>query len=156
MKVKELISENNYELLLKSDQLRQQQQQRKAFADFQEGEIKFKPTYKYNPGTDLWDDSPKCRCPAWCDRVLWRGEGVTITSYTSTDKLRVSDHKPVSASFHVDIRVVDREKRQRLKEDIMKKLDSLENAFLPEVTLMMSLFLALSFIRLGKGGWSGE
>ena len=52
MKVKELIAENNYELLLKSDQLRQQQQKRRAFADFQEGEIKFKPTYKYNPGKE--------------------------------------------------------------------------------------------------------
>ena len=50
--MKELIAENNYELLLKSDQLRQQQQKRRAFADFQEGEIKFKPTYKYNPGKE--------------------------------------------------------------------------------------------------------
>ena len=32
-----------------------------------------------------------------------------------------------------DIRVVDREKRQRLKEDIMKRLDRLENEFLPKV-----------------------
>ena len=45
-----MIAENNYELLLKSDQLRQQQQKRRAFVEFQEGDIKFKPTYKYNPG----------------------------------------------------------------------------------------------------------
>ena len=125
-----MITENSLELLLNSDQLRQQQQKGRAFVDFQEGEIKFKPSYKYNPGTDDWDDSPKFRCPAWCDRVLWRGEGVTLTSYTSTDKLRVSDHKPVSASFQVDIRVVDQEKMQKLKEDIMKKL---KRASLPEV-----------------------
>ena len=67
------------------------------------------------------------------NNCTYRGEGVSLTSYTSTDKLRVSDHKPVSASFTMDIRVVDREKRQRLKEDIMKRLDRLENEFLPKV-----------------------
>ena len=69
----------------------------------------------------------------YANNFTHRGEGVSLTSYTSTDKLRVSDHKPVSASFTMDIRVVDREKRQRLKENIMKTLDSLENKFLPKV-----------------------
>ena len=69
----------------------------------------------------------------YANNCTHRGEGVSLTSYTSTDKLRVSDHKPVSASFTMDIRVVDREKRQRLKENIMKQLDSLENKFLPKV-----------------------
>ena len=68
--------------------------------------------------------------------MLWRGPGVSLLTYTATDKLMVSDHKPVSAAFHVDIRVIDREKRQKLKEDIMKKLDSLENEFLPQVRIV--------------------
>ena len=33
----------------------------------------------------------------------------------------------------MDIKVVDQEKRHRLKEDIMKKLDKLENEFLADV-----------------------
>ena len=45
----------------------------------------------------------------------------------------MSDHKPVSAMFDVNVRVVDRNKRQRIKEDIMKKFDMLENDFLPQV-----------------------
>ena len=45
----------------------------------------------------------------------------------------MSDHKPVSALFDVNVRVVDRNKRQRIKEDIMKKFDMLENDFLPQV-----------------------
>ena len=73
------------------------------------------------------------KCTKCTNKCTNRGEGISLTSYTSTDKLRVSDHKPVSASFTMDIKVVDQEKRHRLKEDIMKKLDKLENEFLPEV-----------------------
>ena len=34
----------------------------------------FPPTYKYIPNTNNYDRRPekKNRCPAWCDRVLWR------------------------------------------------------------------------------------
>ena len=108
-------------------------------------------------GTNDWDSSEKCRCPAWCDRVLWRGPGVSLLTYTATDKLMVSDHKPVSAAFHVDIRVIDREKRQKLKEDIMKKLDSLENEFLPQVRIVTLTVAILAdhdcYSFEGDGGW---
>lgn len=41
--------------------------------DFEEGPLTFKPTYKYQPGTDLYEQRPdkKLRAPAWCDRILW-------------------------------------------------------------------------------------
>jgi phosphatidylinositol-bisphosphatase len=43
------------------------------FLDFEEGPLTFKPTYKYQPGTDLYEQRPdkKLRAPAWCDRILW-------------------------------------------------------------------------------------
>ena len=49
--------------------------------------------------------------------------------------LQISDHKPVSARFNLDIKVIDRAKRHKIKEEIMKKLDFYENTFLPQVTV---------------------
>ncbi|KAJ2514809.1 hypothetical protein H4217_005541 [Coemansia sp. RSA 1939] len=44
-----------------------------ALRTFHEMAIQFRPTYKYDPGTDQYDTSEKRRNPAWCDRVLFRG-----------------------------------------------------------------------------------
>ena len=60
--------------LLPHDQLRSVQKQRKAFHDgWQEGQIRFLPTYKYDVGSiGLFDTSEKKRAPSWCDRILYR------------------------------------------------------------------------------------
>lgn len=56
------------------DQLNQERDKGAAFAHFHEGLLTFEPTYKYIPGQDAYDNrkDKKLRCPAWCDRVLWR------------------------------------------------------------------------------------
>ncbi|KAK4980793.1 hypothetical protein LTR28_000965 [Elasticomyces elasticus] len=60
--------------LLPHDELHQQQAARKAFHDgWQEGPIKFLPTYKYDVGSvGVFDSSEKKRGPSWCDRILYR------------------------------------------------------------------------------------
>jgi len=131
--VKDYLKENNLTELQNNDQFYQQRHQRKVFVGFKEGPITFPPTYKYDPGTNSWDSSEKARPPAWTDRILWQGDTIHQTHYRSHMDLLVSDHKPVSAMFNVGIKVIDKAKRQKIREEIMKKLDMLENDFLPQV-----------------------
>lgn len=91
--------EENYLELLKMDQLYHEMHYKRVFNHYNEGIIRFRPTYKYDPGTDNWDSSEKNRAPAWCDRVLWKGERIDQLTYESVMRLQLSDHKPVYAIF---------------------------------------------------------
>ena len=78
-----------------------------------EGEITFAPTYKYDVGTDRYDNSEKKRPPAWCDRILYRGSAIWPDRerrpdwYRRVEGLRVSDHRPVIAEFLIRVRKVE-------------------------------------------------
>lgn len=107
-----IIEEGNGLKLLRFDQLRQQMAKRNVFKGFREGKIKFQPTYKYQPGTDIYERRPKKkkRFPAWCDRILWlrteHQDDIKQLYYRSASIPRTSDHKPVSSLFEVKVKVV--------------------------------------------------
>jgi phosphatidylinositol-bisphosphatase len=104
---------------------------RLAFEEFNEGVINFAPTYKYDPGTDVYDSSEKKRTPAWCDRVMWRGRNMKQLNYLRHELL-ASDHRPVSATFEIQVKSVNSEKRNAAYQEIVKKLDKLENECMPD------------------------
>jgi len=138
--VKALIDETKLDELYKFDQLRKQKDAGKVFQGYSEGKISFKPTYKFDPGTDRWDTSEKGRAPAWCDRILWKGKGIKQLRYDSQPVLKLSDHKPVYGVFEVGIKIVNTTRERQVFEDIMLKLDRLENENLPQVKLERNEF----------------
>ncbi|XP_068426486.1 type II inositol 1,4,5-trisphosphate 5-phosphatase isoform X3 [Clinocottus analis] len=133
--VKELISKKDFETLHSYDQLKRQIDEEAVFVGFVEGGIDFQPTYKYDTGSDKWDTSEKCRVPAWCDRILWRGKNIMQQHYQSHMTIKTSDHKPVSSLLVVGIKKVNAEAYKKTFEEIVRNIDKMENECIPSVTL---------------------
>ncbi|KAJ2263194.1 hypothetical protein GGI01_000964 [Coemansia sp. RSA 376] len=125
-----------------------------ALRTFREMPILFRPTYKYDPGTDTYDTSEKRRVPAWCDRVLFRGGSGQLQTrhqHGNADsqqqmwperfgdydlqgqispliyqrlETRQSDHRPIVAAFRVKTKTIDREARRLASVDVRKRADT--------------------------------
>ncbi|XP_071707588.1 type I inositol polyphosphate 5-phosphatase 10 isoform X2 [Rutidosis leptorrhynchoides] len=105
---KKLLEQNDWDALLSKDQLKIEREAGRVFEGWKEGKIFFPPTYKYSYNSDLYagdtiKSKSKRRTPAWCDRILWYGEGIHQKSYSRWDS-RFSDHRPVCAKFLVFLR----------------------------------------------------
>lgn len=94
-------------------QLYHQQRQGKVFVGWQEAPINFAPTYKYDSNSTQYDTGSKVcsqekiiiiqrRCPAWCDRIMWKSNYATNKTYERFELLS-SDHRPVAAKFTVGV-----------------------------------------------------
>lgn len=135
--------DGDLEQLRVRDQLNIERAAQRSFHGFAEGPLTFRPTYKFQPGTSLYEQRPdkKLRAPAWCDRVLWRTGGDVEPRhfrqlyYGSVDELCTSDHKPVHALFEVAVKTVQPDRRRAVMSDITRKLDAMENRAMPRVAL---------------------
>ncbi|XHG05215.1 hypothetical protein AWENTII_008459 [Aspergillus wentii] len=115
--VRDLILQGDYQRLYDNDQLNLQMITGRAFQFYSEGRILFPPTYKYDIGSDEYDTSEKARIPAWCDRVLWKGTNTRQTHYDTAD-LRLSDHRPVWATFDCMINIIDESLKSKIRRMI--------------------------------------
>lgn len=78
-----------------------------CFEKFSEQKINFMPTYKFNPGTRIYDTSKLLRQPSYTDRILYLNKvAIKPLHYDSYLDLDHSDHRPVSALFQVQLRAL--------------------------------------------------
>ncbi|KAG0243878.1 hypothetical protein BGW41_001067 [Actinomortierella wolfii] len=135
--VKFHLKTNDFDTLLKHDQLVTQKILNKTFQEFEEGPISFPPTYKFDVGTDTYDTSEKRRVPSYTDRILWRTkdpqpDSVEQIFYRTCMDLKISDHKPVSALFNLKIKSIQLDKQDQVHQAINKELDRYEKECIPE------------------------
>jgi hypothetical protein len=127
----------DFSSLLVDDQLLKYKKD--LFPHFSEGVIQFKPTYKLDIGTSVYDTSEKRRVPAWCDRVLYHcpHEETTcrmqLLEYQSHPETRFSDHTPVSALFELSIRHIPEFTNEMVEYE--RLVDAWENESLPKLEI---------------------
>ncbi|KAI3459967.1 hypothetical protein Pfo_016630 [Paulownia fortunei] len=112
---RELISKKDWSKLVERDQLIKELKKGRAFDGWSEGTLSFAPTYKYELNSESYfGEDPKTgrRTPAWCDRILSYGTGMRLLSYRRSE-VKLSDHRPVTASYMVEVEVFSPRKLQR-------------------------------------------
>lgn len=119
-KVQKLCHVGDLETLYENDQLNLQMVAGLTFPYYSEARITFMPTYKYDLNSDQFDTSEKARIPAWCDRVLRKGDNIRQIHYDSAP-LRFSDHRPVYATFQVLVQQIDEKRKDALKLSLYKQ-----------------------------------
>ncbi|XP_062471762.1 inositol polyphosphate 5-phosphatase K isoform X5 [Pezoporus occidentalis] len=130
--VRESINNKRYNLLWEKDQLNMAKKKEAFLQEFIEGPLHFKPTYKFDLYSDVYDTreqkslfwfNEKKRKPAWTDRILWRVKNlcqhapkgsefseeqqtisVTLNNYISHMSYGISDHKPVTGTFGLELK----------------------------------------------------
>ena len=150
--VRRAIADGTYSTLLASDELNIERRARRVFVDWHEGEVTFAPTYKYRPGTNIYSgagdvdvndvgqaqkrEEEKKRTPAWCDRVLWRGDfDINLLEYERCE-LTHSDHKPVLATFEIVARELEPKRLHDLLFELRRRLDHVEMASQPKCSIV--------------------
>ncbi|ESW25026.1 hypothetical protein PHAVU_003G001800 [Phaseolus vulgaris] len=106
-----LVENEDWDSLLEYDQLMMEVTSGNMLKGWHEGTIKFAPTYKYCPSSDLYygccyhcKKTAKKRAPAWCDRIIWLAKGLKQIEYGRSES-KLSDHRPVKALFVAQVRV---------------------------------------------------
>lgn len=137
---KTLISQKNYKEMLKHDQLHKQMSDGESFPFYEEMDIVFDPTYKFDKNTDIYDTSEKSRIPAWTDRILFKGSVLEQKAYQSIKAVKFSDHRPVFGIFEAKVIVLDEALKLNLINSIYTRLKKqLEHYDVQERLLILEL-----------------
>ncbi|XP_062306848.1 phosphatidylinositol 3,4,5-trisphosphate 5-phosphatase 1 [Osmerus eperlanus] len=107
------IKQQQYQELLAKDQLSMERTEGKVFLHYDEEELTFAPTYRFERDTrekyaytKAKATGTKYNLPSWCDRVLRKSYPlvhVVCQTYGCTNDIMTSDHSPVFATFEVGV-----------------------------------------------------
>ncbi|KAG4393438.1 hypothetical protein AAZX31_03G073300 [Glycine max] len=130
-----LVENEDWDSLLEYDQLMMELMRGNMLKGWHEGAIKFAPTYKYCPNSDLYygccyhgKKAAKKRAPAWCDRIIWFGNGLKQIQYARCES-KLSDHRPVKALFIAQVRVSSAALRSFQNLFLSERFEQIETPF---------------------------
>ncbi|KAJ2129006.1 Inositol-1,4,5-trisphosphate 5-phosphatase 1 [Coemansia sp. RSA 678] len=124
--VRTLVAQGQLRTLLQHDQLKDQMAAGKVFRGYNEADVRFAPTYKYDSGTTTYDTSEKMRVPSWTDRIMYRGRNVRVLEYYR-DEICFSDHKPVLAMMQFDVMSIDKAHKRQITRNLYARLHELDS-----------------------------
>jgi hypothetical protein len=109
-----LANKNKLADLLTHDQLLNYKSQYPQINRFKEGPLLFKPTYKYDEDSDVYDSGKKMRVPSWTDRILYKPDQCLLKYYNRREH-RFSDHRPVLAIFECEVKNTNKELKAQIQ-----------------------------------------
>lgn len=118
--VRSLIEQRKFAELFENDQLNKQMAKGETFPFYDEMEITFPPTYKFDNYSLTYDTSDKQRIPAWTDRVLHLSRTKVLKQelYGSCKEITFSDHRPVYATFIASVVMVNELVKKQVSNEI--------------------------------------
>ncbi|CAG9334456.1 OCRL_3 [Blepharisma stoltei] len=139
------INAKHFSELLEYDQLNIEKRENDILAEFHEGKIDFMPSFKYRIGTTNQFNTSNKRDPAWCDRILWRGEAF-LMRYGICNYIIQSDHKPVFSSFMVPAKHTDPLLFEQVKSEVYKTVDDMHHESMPKLKISEN-FVEITGVR---------
>ena len=112
--------------LLIADQLNDAKIKNDKLNYFQEEDITFLPTYKFDQYSGQYLDNSD-NAPAWTDRILWSKSSLNETTnnfYTSISQIKLGntklhpEHNPVIGSWDMEVKTINRERSSKLMYNI--------------------------------------
>ena len=146
--------ENIINNILKFDQFKIYQNETSIISNVEEGKINFCPTYKYFIGENKYD--VRKRVPAWCDRILFKKNSHTKCLCYNRCEFTLSDHKPVYGLYQITTRKIDKEKRNKILEEIREKFNKNfnNNKNFPNVQKNISENIDENFFKINNNNYN--
>ena len=98
-----LIEKNNTNFILNNDQFYKCKSMDSDFNLISEGNIMFRPTYKFMKGSNnYFNENMKKKIPSYTDRIFYGNKkGINSLYYNSINNILYSSHKPVIGCFEI-------------------------------------------------------